>query len=115
MVSARIARVPQGVPVVLAGDFNALSGKSRSYEWLTGEGGLRDTWHAAAMRSEEDADSFNDFRDLGYQIILFNRSTIVASLARVNGIYRQLMQEGRPMVPADEQEEERVAQGVVSR
>mgnify|MGYP003336695373 FL=1 len=94
LVSARIARVPQGVPVVLAGDFNALSGKSRSYEWLTGEGGLKDTWHAAARRSEEDADSFNDFRDLGrngqrIDWILFRGSARVASAGvvttRVNG------------------------------
>ena len=71
-----------------------LSGKSRSYEWLTGEGGLKDTWHAAARRSEEDADSFNDFRDLGrngqrIDWILFRGSARVASAGvvttRVNG------------------------------
>ena len=64
LVVARMAKVPASVPVVLAGDFNALSGASRSYEILTGEGGLKDTWHAAAARSEEDANSFNGFEPL---------------------------------------------------
>ena len=64
LVAARIGKVPASTPVVLAGDFNALSGRSRSYEILTAEGGLKDTWHAASARSEEDANSFNGFEDL---------------------------------------------------
>ena len=64
LVLARIARVPATMPVVLAGDFNAVSGASRSYEILVGEGGLRDTWHAAAQRGEADANSFNGFEEL---------------------------------------------------
>jgi len=65
LVAARIGRVSASMPVVLAGDFNALSGASRSYEILTREGGLKDTWHEAATRSEADADSFQGFGELG--------------------------------------------------
>lgn len=61
LVVARMARVPDGMPLVLAGDFNAVSGASRAYEILTGEGGLRDTWRDAATRGEADANSFNGF------------------------------------------------------
>jgi len=84
LVAARIAQVPASVPVVLAGDFNALSGGSRSYEILTGEGGLKDTWHAAAARTEADANSFNGFEALerkGQRIdwILYRGEARVAS------------------------------------
>jgi len=47
----------------------------------------------------------NDFKDLGYQIILFNRATIVASLNTVNGLYRHLIREGRPPRPESAERE----------
>ena len=43
--------------------------------------------------------SVDEFRNLGYQIILFNRTTIVASLNAVNKLYRHLIKEGRPPRP----------------
>ncbi len=38
----------------------------------------------------------DEFKNLGYQIILFNRTTIVASMHAVSGLYRHLIREGRP-------------------
>jgi len=64
LVSQRIARVPDATPVILGGDFNAVSGASRTYEILTRDAGLTDTWHAAEKRTEADANSFNDFKPL---------------------------------------------------
>lgn len=64
LVLERIRKVDAATPLVLLGDFNAESGRSRSYEILVKEGGLRDTWHDAAARSEADANSFNDFSPL---------------------------------------------------
>lgn len=64
LIRDRVAKVPAATPVILLGDFNAYSGASRSYEILTQEAGLKDTWHAAKVRSNEDANSFNDFRAL---------------------------------------------------
>ena len=64
LVAQRIARVPDSIPVILGGDFNAVSGASRSYEILTREAGLTDTWHAAKERTGADANSFNDFKPL---------------------------------------------------
>lgn len=64
LIQERMARMPETLPIALAGDFNAYSGKSRSYEILTKEAGLTDTWHAARQRSNEDANSFNDFAPL---------------------------------------------------
>ncbi len=37
-----------------------------------------------------------DFQNLGYQILIYSRSTIVAVLGAVNGIYEHLIQSGRP-------------------
>lgn len=64
LIRDRIAKIPATTPVILLGDFNAFSGASKSYEILTQEAGLKDTWHAAKARSNEDANSFNDFRAL---------------------------------------------------
>jgi len=64
LVRERIGKVSESIPLVLVGDFNSLSGKSRSYEMLTQDAGLKDSWHVAARRTNEDANSFNDFRPL---------------------------------------------------
>ena len=62
--------------------------------------------------------SVEEFRNLGYQIILFNRTTIVASLNAVNGLYRHLMKEGRPPGPASPGQdamENRIVDALVSK
>ncbi len=64
LIRDRIAQVPTSTPVILLGDFNADSGASRCYEILTRESGLKDTWHAAKTRSNEDVNSFNNFEPL---------------------------------------------------
>jgi endonuclease/exonuclease/phosphatase family metal-dependent hydrolase len=64
LVRERMAKAADQEPLILLGDFNAYSGNSRSYEILTKEAGLTDTWHAAKTRLNEDANSFNDFSTL---------------------------------------------------
>lgn len=50
-----------GIPLLLVGDFNAVSGENRVYNQLVKTGGLIDTWHAATVRREERMNSFNGF------------------------------------------------------
>jgi endonuclease/exonuclease/phosphatase family metal-dependent hydrolase len=58
----RIAQTDPALPLLLVGDFNCVAGRSRAYEILTQEAGLTDTWVAAARRTNEDLNSFNDFK-----------------------------------------------------
>lgn len=50
LVRSRVGALPPDLPVVLTGDFNASAGASRAYDVLVAEGGLTDTWPAAAER-----------------------------------------------------------------
>lgn len=50
-----------GVPLLLVGDFNAVSGQNPVYDQLVANGGLVDTWTVAATRKQERLNSFNDF------------------------------------------------------
>ena len=49
------------LPLLLVGDFNAVSGDNPVYDQLVKSGGLIDTWHAAAVRRQEQMNSFNGF------------------------------------------------------
>lgn len=64
LIRERMAKASEPEPLILLGDFNADAGDSRSYEILTREAGLADTWHAAKTRVNEDANSFNNFAPL---------------------------------------------------
>ncbi len=64
LVLDRIRKVNAAEPLVLVGDFNALSGNSRAYDILVKEGGLTDSWHTAKARSDADANSFSGFGPL---------------------------------------------------
>ena len=50
-----------GVPLLLVGDFNAVSGENPVYDQLVSKCGLVDTWSVAATRKQERLNSFNDF------------------------------------------------------
>lgn len=56
-----------------------------------------------------------DFQDLGYQIIIYPRSTIVTVLAAVSDIYGHLLKNGRPPTVNPEQEvlENRVVNALI--
>ncbi len=62
LVRQRLEKVEASLPVILAGDFNAVARANRVYDLLVTEGGLTDTWYAAAERRNADHNSFNDFR-----------------------------------------------------
>ena len=62
VIRNRLAKIDPAVLVILAGDFNCLAGNSRAYTILTQEAGFTDTWTAAAHRTNEDLNSFNDFK-----------------------------------------------------
>lgn len=50
-----------GVPLLLAGDFNAVAGRNPVYDQLVRDGGMTDTWTAAGLRRNERMNSFNGF------------------------------------------------------
>lgn len=62
LIRDRLAKIDSTVPVILVGDFNCPAGNSRAYTILTEEGGLTDAWKAATHRTNEDLNSFNDFK-----------------------------------------------------
>ncbi|MEN9674571.1 MAG: hypothetical protein RIS76_467 [Verrucomicrobiota bacterium] len=55
------ATAKPSLPLLLVGDFNAVSGDNPVYHQLVKTGGLLDTWHAAAVRRQEQMNSFNGF------------------------------------------------------
>jgi endonuclease/exonuclease/phosphatase family metal-dependent hydrolase len=66
LIRQRIGQLPADVPLLLVGDFNAVSGANRAYDILARESGLGDTWYAARERRNEDANSFTGFEPLKY-------------------------------------------------
>lgn len=62
LVRKRIAQVDASKPLIFAADFNAVATDNRVYDLLVKEGGLTDSWFAAAERRNAEYDSFNDFR-----------------------------------------------------
>jgi len=62
LIRDRLAKLDPGTPLILAGDFNCPAGNSRAYDILTQEAGLSDTWKLAASRTNENLNSFNDFK-----------------------------------------------------
>ncbi len=63
LIVDRIARRTDAkVPLLLVGDFNAVARSNPVYEFLTGQGGLRDTWFLAETRRNETSNSFNGFQ-----------------------------------------------------
>ena len=61
LIRARIEAANIPGPLLLVGDFNAVSGANKAYDILTADGFLRDTWALAASRRNAEYNSFNDF------------------------------------------------------
>ena len=64
LIRQRIGRLPTDSPLFLVGDFNSIAAANRTYDILTKEAGLTDTWSAARERRNEDANSFTGFGPL---------------------------------------------------
>jgi len=62
LIAQRMALLTPKLPLILTGDFNCPSKKSRPYEILTVDGGLADTWSIAKSRIHEDYNSFQGFK-----------------------------------------------------
>ena len=67
LIRERLAKVPENLPVLLTGDFNADARANPAYDILVSEGGLADTWYAAAERRNEKANSFSGFGELRHE------------------------------------------------
>ena len=99
LIRDRIAKVDPAIPLILTGDFNCPAGDSVAYTILTKEAGLTDTWSAAASRTNEDLNSFNDFKapmHNGVRIdwILARNPSVVTAAAVVD-------YDGLPRFPSD--------------
>jgi endonuclease/exonuclease/phosphatase family metal-dependent hydrolase len=65
LLRQRVSALPEKLPVVLTGDFNAISGKNKTYEILLREDFFKDTWHLAKTRKAEEYNSFTAFKEPG--------------------------------------------------
>lgn len=65
LILERMAKLKPELPLILVGDFNAVARANKAYDILVGDGGLSDSWYAAKQRNNEDANSFNNFGELG--------------------------------------------------
>jgi endonuclease/exonuclease/phosphatase family metal-dependent hydrolase len=63
LVRKAIADIPDEVPIILMGDFNATAGKSDPYTILTEQTRLTDSWVDAPERFGETLNTFNGFRE----------------------------------------------------
>ena len=63
LIRERVARLADGLPIVLVGDFNAAAGKSETYKALVDAGGFADTWLLAAARVNEALNTFHGFKE----------------------------------------------------
>lgn len=61
LIRNRIAKLDPNLPVILVGDFNAVAGANRTYDILTADAFLRDTWSLAAERRNETHNTFTGF------------------------------------------------------
>ena len=60
LILERLAPVPDSLPIVLVGDFNADAGTNPVYTLLTGTGGFTDSWSAGGM--PDTLGTFHGFR-----------------------------------------------------
>ncbi|MGP4114125.1 endonuclease/exonuclease/phosphatase family protein [Streptomyces sp. 4N509B] len=63
LVRDRVAGFDPALPVVVTGDFNTPAGASESYRVLVTDGGLVDTWDAAARRLTPAWGTFPNYQD----------------------------------------------------
>lgn len=61
LIRARVDALKTKLPVLLVGDFNAVSGANKAYDILVNDGGFKDTWHLAKERQNAGFNSFHNF------------------------------------------------------
>jgi len=61
LILDRVNKLQTELPVLLTGDFNALAGRSKSYEILVNKDAFVDTWTVAPMRANEKLNTFHNF------------------------------------------------------
>jgi len=61
LIRSRIAKLDTKLPLLLVGDFNAVAGANKTYDILTADGFLHDTWKLAGERRNETYNSFTGF------------------------------------------------------
>jgi endonuclease/exonuclease/phosphatase family metal-dependent hydrolase len=64
LVRSRVEALNTTLPVLLAGDFNAVAGQNKTYSLLVGDGYFADTWNTAAKRTGEGINTFNEFKEI---------------------------------------------------
>lgn len=64
LVRQRVAALDTKLPIILTGDFNAVSGRNKAYEMMVGDDFFADTWKLAKERSGEGLASFNGFKEV---------------------------------------------------
>lgn len=61
LIRERVDALKTKLPVLLVGDFNAVSGANKAYDLLVKDGGFKDTWHLAKERRNAEVNSFHNF------------------------------------------------------
>lgn len=61
LIRERVDALKMKLPVLLVGDFNAVSGANKAYDILVKDGGFKDTWHLAKERRNAEVNSFHNF------------------------------------------------------
>lgn len=61
LIRTRVGKIEDKHPILLVGDFNAVSGANKAYDILTGDGFFQDTWKLAGERRNETFNSFTGF------------------------------------------------------
>ena len=64
LIRERVEALEPAVPVLLAGDFNAVPDRDKLYELLVGDKCFADTWQGARERRGEGWSTFNGFKEL---------------------------------------------------
>jgi endonuclease/exonuclease/phosphatase family metal-dependent hydrolase len=60
----RVKGLKPELPIIVTGDFNARAGANKTYDILTADGFLKDTWNTAAEKKGEVVATFNSFREI---------------------------------------------------
>jgi glycerophosphoryl diester phosphodiesterase/endonuclease/exonuclease/phosphatase family metal-dependent hydrolase len=62
LLISKLENFRKGIPIILAGDFNAAAEQSEPYTILVGNGPFLDSWKTAAKREGEELNTFNNFQ-----------------------------------------------------
>jgi endonuclease/exonuclease/phosphatase family metal-dependent hydrolase len=62
LITQRIKAMDTTLPIILTGDFNAVSRQNRTYDILTQDGGFSDAWFTAARRIGKNLSTFHNYK-----------------------------------------------------